>query len=364
MTSLSHPFIKVMPGQTLGILGGGQLGRMLSLAAASLGIQTLILTPEEDSPAGMVATDCIHAPYCDADALDEFIRRCSVITFEFENIPLEVAEYIAARKPLYPHPRCLAITQDRLSERTFLGALGLPFADYTPITYEGDIREGVGKLGLPAVLKTRRMGYDGKGQTILHDTNYFDAYQKVQEAPSILEKFIPFEREVSVIIARSIEGKCFVYDVTDNMTQNHILVQSQVPSTLSQELQNKAIEIAHKIVDALEYVGVMGVEFFITTDGQILVNELAPRVHNTGHWTLDACQHSQFEQHVRAVCGWPLGEPHRHSNAVMMNLLGDEITSWSDLACDSRVSLHLYGKKDIREGRKMGHITQLSKISI
>lgn len=359
----AYPLVKVQPGQTLGILGGGQLGRMLALAAASMGIKTLVLTPEHDAPAATVASDVIIAPYQDSEALDEFSRRSHVITFEFENIPLETAYYIAGRKPVHPHPRCLAITQDRLSERTFLSGLGLPVASYVPVSYEGDMREGVKRFGTPAVLKSRLMGYDGKGQFVVRNNDFYEAHNAIGEVPAILEEFISFEKEISVIIARGIDGSCYAYDVTENITENHILVQSQVPATLSVELQQQAVDMARSIVDTLDYVGVMGVEFFVTKDQKLIVNELAPRVHNTGHWTLDACQHSQFEQHVRAVCGWPLVQPHRHSDAVMTNLLGDEILSWSDLVTDSRVSLHLYGKKDIREGRKMGHITQLSELS-
>ncbi|MBL4864454.1 MAG: 5-(carboxyamino)imidazole ribonucleotide synthase [Rhodobiaceae bacterium] len=353
------------PGSTIGILGGGQLGRMLALAAAELGLRVHIYTPEETSPASEVADAATCAAYDDASALENFATTVDVITYEFENVPGETARILNEHAPVRPSPKALAVSQDRLDEKQFLASLGVAVAPFARVDTVVDLTSALEALGSPAVLKTRRFGYDGKGQVkINHRDEAATAIEAIAGAPAILEAFIPFEKEVSVIVARSQDGTVAAYDVGENVHTNHILHTTTVPADMDADVAKGALEIAEKIAHGLDYVGVMGVEFFVlpaTTDGpRLCVNEFAPRVHNSGHWTSDACVVGQFEQHIRAICNWPLGNPQRHSNAVMTNLIGQEALDWQTHAAQSGRALHLYGKHEARPGRKMGHVTDLS----
>lgn len=352
------------PGSTIGILGGGQLGRMLALAAAELGLRVHIYTPEETSPAAEVADAATCAAYDDAAALIAFAAAVDVITYEFENVPGETARILNEHAPVRPSPKALAVSQDRLDEKQFLTSLDIAVAPFAPVDTLDDLTSAIETLGIPAVLKTRRFGYDGKGQVKIsvHEEK-IAAIEALAGAPAILEAFIPFEKEISVIVARSYDGTCATYDVGENVHHNHILHTTTVPANMDSALAQDAMNIATKIAHGLEYVGVIGVEFFVlpaTSSGpRLCVNEFAPRVHNSGHWTSDACAVGQFEQHIRAICNWPLGNPRRHSDAVMTNLIGREALDWETHAAQPNRSLHLYGKHEARPGRKMGHVTDL-----
>jgi len=346
------------PGDAIGILGGGQLARMLALAAAPLGLDIHIFCPEPDSPAFRVAAGHVIASYSDEKALAEFAAQVSVVTYEFENVPAATAAFLAQRVPVLPGPRALAITQDRLSEKNFINEIGLATPGYLPVDDADMLVEAVAALGRPSVLKTRRMGYDGKGQAMIRPgTDLAEAWQSIGRQPAILEAFVPFEREISVLVARGQDGTVAAFDVCENVHRHHILASTLVPAALGPAASHVAIEHAARIATRLDYVGVLAVELFVGTDGSLLVNEIAPRVHNTGHWTLEACACSQFEQHIRAVAGWPLGASHRHADAVMENIIGAEADAWQALAKTG--ALNLYGKKQARPGRKMGHITRL-----
>jgi 5-(carboxyamino)imidazole ribonucleotide synthase len=347
------------PGPVLGILGGGQLCRMLALAAAKIGIKTEFLSDDAHSPAADVA-EFHHARYDDEAALARFAARVDVVTYEFENVPARTAQFLAALKPVRPGPRALAVCQDRWEEKSFLRDLGIGTAPFANVERAADLDASAAATGFPAVLKTRRMGYDGKGQRIVRTRSDLDAaWQALKSAPCILEGFVEFTRELSVVAARGLDGRVEAYDPVENRHEDHILKTTIAPAAMTPERANDAAGLAGRILAALDYVGVIGVELFDTPAG-LLVNELAPRVHNSGHWTIDACTVSQFEQHVRAVLGWPLGPSGRHSDAVMINLLGDEALGWQGRALTSGQSLHLYGKADARPGRKMGHLTTLS----
>jgi 5-(carboxyamino)imidazole ribonucleotide synthase len=349
----------VAPGGTIGILGGGQLGRMLAQAASGLGFRTHIYSDEPDAPAFAVAAAHTLAHYDDAHALERFAAACDVVTFEFENVPAATAEILAGRKPIYPGARALAITQDRLDEKRFVAGLGLRTAPFAAVASPNDAEGALAHTGAPAILKTRRLGYDGKGQMKVADAAQAGAaFRSFKDAPSILEGFVDFAFEASVVAARGRDGSFAAYDPPENLHGDHILRRSSVPSRLNAAQCAEAKEMAKKIADALDYVGVLAVELFVAKEGGLLVNEIAPRVHNSGHWTQDACLVSQFEQHIRAVAGWPLGNPVRHSDAVMENLIGEDVSDWLRLA-SSGGALHLYGKKTVRPGRKMGHITRL-----
>jgi 5-(carboxyamino)imidazole ribonucleotide synthase len=348
------------PGSVIGILGGGQLGRMLSLAAARLGLKSHIYAPEGDNPAFDVAARHTQADYNDVAALDRFAEAVDVVTYEFENVPADTAAFLSARRPLAPSAEALAVTQDRLFEKTSLSELGIPVADFAPVDDVAMLDAALQKIGRPAILKTRRMGYDGRGQILITSERDAEAgWKKLGRSPSILERRIEFEREISVIGARGWTGEFAVYEVPENEHENHILRHSRVPARISPEHSARAFDIARTIAAKLDYVGVIAVEMFVASGG-ILVNEIAPRVHNSGHWTLDACTVSQFEQHVRAIAGWPLGEAHRHSDAVMTNVLGEEILKWQEFAATPGTAVHLYGKEEARPGRKMGHVTRLT----
>jgi len=347
------------PGATIGILGGGQLGRMLALAAARLGFKTHVYSDVADACAFQVASAHTQARFDDHRALEAFSAACPLATFEFENVPNATAEFLAARVPVAPNPRALAIAQDRLVEKNFLTDLGIATAPFVGVSGAGEASEAITALGAPVVIKTRRMGYDGKGQAVARTP--FDApaaFEALHSLPSIAEKFVDFAFEASVVAARGRDGAFAAYDPPKNEHENHILRRSTVPSPLLPAQTKEAIAIARRIAEALDYVGVLAVELFVTKDGALLVNEIAPRVHNSGHWTIEACVTSQFEQHVRAIAGWPLGDPARHSDAVMENIIGHEAEKWLALAAKP-AGLHLYGKSEARPGRKMGHMTRL-----
>ena len=351
----------IAPHSVLGILGGGQLGRLISLAAAPLGIRTIVLCPDPHAPAFDVCSDSIVAPYTDMSALDALASRCDVVTYEFENVPVAAVDRLIKHIPVRPGRRALAVTQERLEEKTFLQDADIPVAPFAAIDTKSEVDPAIAAVGLPAVIKTRRFGYDGKGQRIVKSREEaIAAFESLGQVPCIAEGFIQFTRELSIIAARTPDGECTTWDLSENIHENHILRRSRTPVPDADEQTKQAKSLAPKILEALDYIGVMGIELFDTPAG-LLVNELAPRVHNSGHWTHDACITGQFEQHVRAVCGWPLGDTRRHSNAAMTNLLGDEVEAWEGLASSSSTKIHLYGKRESRPGRKMGHITRLSE---
>lgn len=348
------------PGSTVGILGGGQLARMLSLAAARLGLDCHIFAPEADSPAFAVSAAKTVAAYDDVKALEAFAARVDVVTYEFENVPGDTAAVLESRVPVAPGVAALKTAQDRIAEKTFISGLGIPVAPFAEVSDLASLERALARIGRPAVLKTRRFGYDGKGQTrIQAATDPAAAFGEIGRQPAVLEGFVRFEKEISVIAARSWSGEVAVYDVPENHHENHVLRTSTVPGKISPGVAEKARAFGSQIVAALDYVGVIGVEMFVSGDG-VIVNEIAPRVHNSGHWTMDACHVSQFEQHIRAVCGWPLGSPERFADVVMTNILGDEINQWRDLAAEPAVHLHLYGKREARQGRKMGHFNRVT----
>jgi len=350
----------VAPGGTIGILGGGQLGRMLALAAARLGLKTHILSYEPDAPAMQVTSNLTYMARETRDGLQEFAASCDVITYEFENISPLTVEILGDFGCVRPGLKALAVTQDRYEEKNFVRKLGLATAPFWPINHDEDFDAALLAAGQNAIFKTRRLGYDGKGQAKVGSTDELaKAFHANGQAPSILEAFVDFEFEASVIAARGMNGEFAAYDPPENLHEHHILRRSTVPSRLSPAQCEEAKAIAHRIADALDYVGVFAVELFVTKDGALLVNEIAPRVHNSGHWTIEACLTSQFEQHIRAVAGWPLGDVARHCDAAMENILGAEAADWRGLLARGGC-LHLYGKSEIRAGRKMGHITFLS----
>ena len=347
------------PGSTIGILGGGQLARMLALAAARLGLNSKIFAPEHDSPAFQVSASHIVAQYTDQNALIEFAAEVDAITYEFENVPVEAVAFLEKLKPLRPGSKALSVAQDRLKEKSLARELGAMTAEFRAVNSLDDLKRAVSEIGLPAVLKTTRFGYDGKGQAKIMEASQIEsAWITMKGQPSILERFVNFEQEISVICARGDNGRFAAYEPTANIHRNHILHTSTVPAKIDQALAIEAIYVAQRMAEALDYVGVMGVEFFVGAD-VLYVNEIAPRVHNSGHWTMDACVVSQFEQHMRAVAGWPLGSTYRHSDVVMTNLLGDESGNWQVLAAQPNVGVHLYGKAQSRTGRKMGHFNKI-----
>jgi 5-(carboxyamino)imidazole ribonucleotide synthase len=355
MKTLNKP---VPPGGTIGIVGGGQLGRMLAMAAARLGLKTCIYNDTADAPAFQVTPYSVAAPYDDLDRLAVFADGCDAVTFEFENLPAHAIAHLAQRVPVRPWAHALAMTQDRLTEKTFVEKLGLKTAPFFEVSSAAQAREAFARLNGKGILKTRRFGYDGKGQEkVAGADEAVRAFESFKGAPAILEGFVDFAFEASVVAARAADGAFAAYDPPENVHENHILRRSTVPSRLTPAQVQSAKTIAKTIGDALDYVGVFAVELFVGNDGALLVNEIAPRVHNSGHWTIEACACSQFEQHIRAVAGWPLGDPARHADAVMENIIGAEADAWESLAKTG--ALHLYGKTEARQGRKMGHITRL-----
>ena len=353
--------VKLKPGDTIGILGGGQLGRMLAMAAARLGLRCQVFSPDPDSPAFDVVLNAACAEYADVEALELFANDVDVITYEFENVPAAAALILAARRPVLPNRKILETTQDRLAEKDFVKRLGIGTADYADVSSPATLRAAISRIGLPAVLKTRRFGYDGKGQALIREGDDTDhIWAEIGTKSAILEAFIPFEREISVIAARSASGEVECFDVTENEHRDHILKTSRAPAAISDALAAQARDVAGKIATALDYVGVLAVEMFVLVDDtgpKILVNEIAPRVHNSGHWTLDGASISQFEQHIRAIAGWPLGKPVRHGPVTMTNLIGDEILEYEQWLTVPGATVHLYGKGPPRPGRKMGHVT-------
>lgn len=359
----SVPCDPVPPGGTIGILGGGQLGRMLALAAARLGLKTHVYSDARDAPAFDVASECTYAKYDSREYLAAFAQSVDVVTFEFENIPSATLAMLAREKPTWPDAEALAATQDRLAEKEFVTGLGIPTTPYAGALTLEEARKAITRTGLPAVVKTRRFGYDGKGQwTIASDEDLESAFSGLNGLPAIIERRVDFAFECSVIAARNEAGDFAAYDLPQNIHRQHILHRAIVPAPLNEHQSEEAKAIAARIAEALRYVGVFAVELFAARDGRLLVNEIAPRVHNSGHWTLEACIVSQFEQHIRAVAGWPLGSAARHSNAVMENLIGAEAEDWQTLARRPG-ALHLYGKSENRPGRKMGHVTVLSPLT-
>lgn len=357
-----RPVLK--PGQMIGILGGGQLARMMALAAAPLGLKCHIYAPEGDNPAFDVAAAKTIAPYEDHAALERFARAVDVVTYEFENVPAKTAEILSSLVDVLPQPRALETTQDRLIEKSFIRDLGLAVPEFVAVDSSDSLSKAVAQLGRPSVLKTRRFGYDGKGQVIIKpETNLDEAWAGIGESPAILEQFIPFEREVSVIAARNVSGEVVTYDVCENRHAHHILAETTLPARISAMTEQAAKDAASRIGAALNYVGVFAVEFFVGGSGseeRLLVNEIAPRVHNSGHWTIDGAETSQFEQHIRAISGWPLGSVKRIGRIEMRNLIGAESDRWHDLVAEPGLHVHLYGKAESRAGRKMGHVTRVT----
>ena len=352
------------PGSMIGVLGGGQLGRMLTLAAARLGFDVTILEPEPDSPASRVAARTLEAPYDDREALMTMAATCDVVTFEFENVPAAVVDQLERLGALAaPGKRPLAVAQDRVSEKAFFQDLGIATADFAAIAGPDDIAAALPRLGGRALLKTRREGYDGKGQTWVEGADDAQAaWTRIGGKPAILEAKVSFVRELSVIAARGRSGEVACYPAGENHHQNGVLRTTTAPARLSASTRAEAEAIARKTLEALDYVGVIGVELFELTDGSLRVNEFAPRVHNSGHWTLDGCEVDQFEQHVRAVAGWPLGKTEALAQVEMTNLLGFEADGWQALAAEPDARVWLYGKREARDGRKMGHVNRLTPL--
>lgn len=350
--------IELPPGSTIGILGGGQLGRMLAVAAGRLGLHAHVYDPDATAPAGQIAR-LTAAPYTDVGALTAFASTVDVITYEFENIPAAALDTLAALRPIHPNRRTLATSQDRIAEKDFLNSLGLPTAPYAAVNSLVDLTAAVATIGTPAVLKTTRLGYDGKGQArIMAAQDAAGAWDSMQGAACVLEGFIPFTHEVSVIAARGQDGAVACYDPGENVHDAGILRTTTVPARLSPTQRTDAVLIAARILNALEYVGVLGVELFVTPEA-LIVNEIAPRVHNSGHWTQNGCAVDQFEQHIRAVAGWPLGDGSRHNDVVMENLIGHDIARIPTLLREPHAALHMYGKATARPGRKMGHVNRV-----
>ncbi len=345
-------------GSTIGILGGGQLGRMLSVAAARLGYKTCIFEPNGDCPASHVANYHFKCDYEDVETLEKFANSCDVITYEFENIPTAALDVIERIRPIHPNRRALATSQDRQVEKTFLAGLGLQTAPFASVDTFENLTVALAEIGVPSILKTRRFGYDGKGQTrFTEETDAAKTWADMAEAPCVLEGFVDFNHEVSVIGARGQDGSVACFDPGENVHRDGILHTTTVPARLTPSQRSDAILLTAQVMTALDYVGVMGVELFVTPQG-LIVNEFAPRVHNSGHWTQNGCAVDQFEQHIRAITGWPLGDGARHSDVVMENLIGDDIDRLPEIA-KTDAAIHLYGKADAKPGRKMGHINRV-----
>jgi 5-(carboxyamino)imidazole ribonucleotide synthase len=348
------------PGQTIGILGGGQLGRMLAVAASRLGLHVHIFEPGAGCPASEVAARTFCAGYDDVAALTDFAHSVDVVTYEFENIPTGALDVIEALRAVRPGRVALATSQDRLTEKTFLQGLGLATAPFAAVDNAEDMARALAQIGTPAILKTRRMGYDGKGQARLRTAaDSAAALEAMNGAPALLEGFVDFSHEVSVIGARGSDGAVACYDPGQNVHEDGILRTTTVPARLTAAQRTDAVLLTARILTALDYVGVMGVELFVTAKG-LIVNEIAPRVHNSGHWTQNGCQIDQFEQHIRAVAGWPLGDGSRHADVVMENLIGDDMDRLPALAA-SGAAIHLYGKAEVNPGRKMGHVNRVTR---
>lgn len=358
------------PGSTIGILGGGQLGRMLAVAAAKLGLRVAIFEPEANCPAGEVSAVCVTAPYSDMMALEAFAHGCAVITLEFENVPVGASEVIERLKPVFPSPRALSVTQDRIAEKAFVASLGLPVGPYEPVDGASALHDAYRRLTTHSpysamFLKRARLGYDGKGQMRIASVADLDAAAAwLNDDSAVLEAAVPFALEISILAVRGRNGEIAFYDPPHNTHADGILCKSVVPAPISPETRANAEDYARRIAKAFDYVGVLAVEMFLVRDAggseHLLINEIAPRVHNSGHWTVDACAISQFENHIRAVAGWPLGSTARHSDATMVNLLGDAAHDWRELlTAEPGRALTLYGKAEARPGRKMGHYVDI-----
>jgi len=350
------------PGDTVGILGGGQLGRMLAQAAAQLGFDVAIFTDEEDSPAARVAARAMVGDFRDRDALRAFAAWADVVTTEFENVPAETAAALAETGVrVAPNPNALAIAQDRFDEKSFFQAQAIATPPFAAVSSQQELDAALALIGAPAILKTRRLGYDGRGQIRIGSAaDAAGAYERLG-APGLLEGFCGFEREVSIIAARGADGAVAVYDLCENAHQGGILSRTTLPARVDSGVEAEARAAAQRVLEAFDYVGVLTIEFFVMPGGALIANEMAPRVHNSGHWTIEGALTSQFEQHIRAVAGWPLGPTTRLADIEMDNLIGEDAEHWLALAADPDARLHLYGKRDARAGRKMGHVTKLKR---
>jgi 5-(carboxyamino)imidazole ribonucleotide synthase len=349
------------PNATIGLVGGGQLGRMSAMAAARLGYRCHILTREPDSPASQVAATATISDYQEPEGLRRFAAAVDVISFEFENVSAEGLDLLASLKPVRPSPITLRISQDRVAEKTFLNGAGVATAPWASIEDLQSLAAAAERIGLPAVLKTTRLGYDGKGQATLRDPcDLPGAFATLSPKPLILERFVDFAQEISVVAARGEDGSYAAFDTVENRHRDHILDLTLAPARIPAAVARQAQTIARRIADALDLIGLLAVEMFVDRDGRVLVNEIAPRPHNSGHWTIDACPASQFEMHIRAIAGLPLPPAARHSDAVMKNLVGPEETAlWPAILAEPGLIPHLYGKVEARPGRKMGHVTRL-----
>lgn len=355
----------ILPGSTIGMIGGGQLGRMFVMAARKMGYEVVVLDPDPHSPGGGMATEHINADYLDTKALDKMAQSCQVITTEFENIPASALQYLAEHRPVHPSAEALAIAQNRIKEKNFIQSIGLDTAGFIAIESVSDVKRAE-EFSYPALLKTATLGYDGKGQVVCASAEELEQAFTQLNVPCVLEQFIPLEKEISIVLARNEAGESFCFPAAENGHRNGILDVSIAPARVSAEIQQKAHNAAKKIAQHLGYIGVLAVEFFISKEGRLLVNEIAPRPHNSGHYTMDACYSSQFEQQVRMVCGLPSGSCELHTPVVMLNILGDVwpqqgVPDWLSITGINRACLHLYGKKHPRVGRKMGHINILSR---
>jgi len=353
---------QVLPGATLGVLGGGQLGRMFCVAARTIGYHLVVLDPDSESPAGRIADVHIKADYTDQDALDELAAQCDVVTTEFENVPAESLRYLASKTTVHPSAESLEIAQNRNIEKKFALDAGLKPAPHCAISSEAEVENAINQIGTPAILKSATLGYDGKGQVVInHADELLSAYQSMGGVECVLEKKIDLALEISAIVARNTKGQSVCYPIIENEHRNGILHMSIVPARVDEALAEKAKQQAASLADALGYTGILAVEFFISTDGELLFNEMAPRPHNSGHYTKDACVTSQFEQQVRMMCGLTPGDTRLVSPVVMVNMLGDLWEpDWSVLLSHPEIKLHLYGKKEARPGRKMGHFNVLA----
>lgn len=358
------------PGSVIGMLGGGQLGRMMAMAAAQLGFHTHIYCPDTDNPAEQVTDRITRKSYTDQVALQAFADAVDVVTYEFENIPVETVEFLSARVATFPSASVLQVSQDRIHEKNFLREAGAETAPYAGVGSYEELLAALDDIGTPAILKTRRFGYDGKGQAkILNPQEARVAWDSLQSDEVILEGFIDFDLEISVLAARGQDGQVKCFDPVENIHKNHILDISIAPARIEDELKRDAVALATSIIEKLDYVGVLAVEMFVSSQSaRLRINEIAPRVHNSGHWTIEACPTSQFEQHIRAICGLPLGDVSLYGQAVMNNLIGDDILEYDNLLRDPTANVHHYGKKLVKTGRKMGHVTRLygfdEKISV
>jgi 5-(carboxyamino)imidazole ribonucleotide synthase len=351
----------LISGSTIGILGGGQLGQMLSIAASRLGFKTHIFEPSENPPASNVASKFTRAEYDDYDALKQFASSVDVVTYEFENIPTAALDIIETQSEIFPNREALKISQDRLIEKEFINKLGFKTASFCEVNSIEELIHAINQIGAPSILKTRRFGYDGKGQVKVQPSSKpEEIWKNLGEKALILEGFINFSSEFSVIGSRSKDGQISCFDPGENVHKDGILRTTTVPAHLTNQQKTEAVLITAKILETLKYVGVIGIEFFLEKNS-LVINEFAPRVHNSGHWTQNGCTVDQFEQHIRAITGWKLGNAERHSDVIMENLIGDEIYKTNQLVEDGSIALHLYGKADVNPGRKMGHFNRIKK---